>query len=150
VHGVDENEPWYGHEDVDETTFRPYRKRLPAKPRDGMLLVAATFRLADGSALDGFVTPVSPEMPESGLGQLGHVQPHVFSRLGDLIGFWYGIRDPRPLIQLQYERLQRDRAAIFPIAYPSKAGLCTKAVSGEIPGFCWRTPTKLRTPEVVR
>lgn len=57
-HVPDYDEPWYG--DTDEETFRPFLESLPAGPESGMLLVHAVLTLADGTRLEGFVTPAFP------------------------------------------------------------------------------------------
>lgn len=70
-HTFDYDEPWY--DDTDEETFRPWTAPLPVDPADGMFLVRASFRLADGRELGGFVTPAAPNDADD----LGLIQPHM-------------------------------------------------------------------------
>jgi hypothetical protein len=85
-HGVDSDEAWY--DETDEATFRRWRGRLPAGPADGMLLVKASMRFADGSSHPGFLTPAFA-------GDLGIQQPQVFIGARGF-GFWGGLLGVSP------------------------------------------------------
>ena len=138
VHGIDQDEPWYENEEIDEETFRPYTGDLPVSTTDGILLVAATLQLADGTEYPGFLTPIEPMPEASPLDRMRASQPSLFARSGVAIDFWTGIYDPRDDLARYYQLLDHPPAAVFPIVYRSRPGLCEKSVlSGEIPGFCW-------------
>lgn len=132
VHLMDYDEPWY--DDTDETDFRPWTGKLPVSPEDGMYLVRATFTLADGRVLNGFLTPQIDSEPLN----LGIIQPQVFLPSGTLTDFWDGMfkRDPNERTIL-YVELGKDPAAIFPIHFAAEKGLAKGHVCGSIPGFCW-------------
>jgi hypothetical protein len=139
VHGTDQDEPWYNDDEVDEETFRPFDGPLPADLDEGMLLVAATIRLADGTEFPGFFTPENSGLIAFNVDNLGTTQPILFTNDDTVaMSFWSGMVDPRPFIQDCYRSLKRTRDAIFPIVYTAKTGLCLGPNSGEIPGFCWR------------
>ena len=61
VHGADVPAPW--HDDADEETFRPWPGALPVGSEDGFFLVRASFTLADGTILPGFVSPQTETPP---------------------------------------------------------------------------------------
>src|SRR4029453_10996720 len=65
-HIIDHDEPW--HNQTDEETFRPWAGAVPVDPQEAMFLVRATFELADGTKLSGFVTPAQVQ-------ELGMMQP---------------------------------------------------------------------------
>ncbi len=90
VHGLDEDEPWYDDDTVDEETFRPWTGGLPVGPEEGMLLVAAAFRAADGEMYDGFVTPTFGE-GDIAVREIGAVQPVLFTPDGAQVAFWAGL-----------------------------------------------------------
>jgi hypothetical protein len=146
-HGTDSHEPW--HDDVDEDAFRPWRGTLPADPSEGMLLVAATLTLNDGTTLDGFITPAflkDQDRPDV----LGTVQPQMFLPSGKLAGFWEGMF-ARPAAERAalYTDLSRPPERVFPIRFEAYPGLATGVVTGRIDGFYWQP--KLRgTPSISR
>ena len=113
-HVADHEEPWY--DDTDEETFRPCTDALPVHPRLGMLLVHAELVLADGTRLEGFVTPAVEKAlagPDAGLGLM---QPQLFAPTGQRISFWDGMF-ARPSAQREavYTVLGRRPAAVFPL-----------------------------------
>jgi hypothetical protein len=56
VHNYDYGQPW--HRFSDEQTFRPWTGPLPFTEERGVVLVTATFELADGSRYSGYVRAV--------------------------------------------------------------------------------------------
>ena len=138
VHSLDYGEPWY--DAADEETFRPWTGKLPVSPEDGMFLVRATFKLADGRVLDGFVTPQIDSEPVD----LGIIQPQVFLPSGTRSDFWDGMfKREAKARQIVYLELGKDPKAIFPIRFAAEEGLAMGQVAGSIPGFCWRPKNKV-------
>jgi hypothetical protein len=129
---ADYDEPWY--DDTDEETFRPWIADGPVSAKDGIFLVRAKLRLADGRVFVGFVTPQSRKEPLS----LGTMQPYLFLPSGRPFGFWDGMFK-RPMSQRKviYQELGGDPKAIFPIRFAAEKGITTGRVAGTIPGLCW-------------
>ena len=126
-HLADYDEPWY--DDTDEETFRPYTGALPADVPNGMLLVKATFALADGSSYPGFLTPASEP------GDIGTQQPYLF--FGDqCFSFWGGIVGISPEErQSLYIALGKTPAEIFPLRFSVDPALAAGHTSGRLDGF---------------
>jgi hypothetical protein len=133
VHVIDYEEDWYN--ETDEETFRPWDGNLPADPSETMFLVKAGLTLADGSEYDGFITP----QQESGEPDLGTMQPYLFTKSGELVGFWFGMFQPSQKdINGIYEKLSKNANQVFPIQFEAQDGIATGIVNGMIPGFCRR------------
>jgi hypothetical protein len=130
-HGTDSEEPW--HDATNEETFRPWLNDLPVDPSEGMLLVAATFTLADGSSCDGFVTPAM-DSGRNDASVLGTMQPHMFLPTGRQQAFWQGMFPRAADRQQLYDDLGRTDG-IFPIAFKVRPGLTTGLDRGQIDGF---------------
>lgn len=147
-HVPDYDEPWYG--DTDEETFRPFLESLPAGPSSGMLLVHAALTLADGTPLEGFVTPAFPEDvagPDSGLGTM---QPQLFLPSGRRESFWDG-GFPRSAEARQalYAELGRTVDAVFPIEFRTSPDLTHEVAAGIVNGFYARARSFFRERIVV-
>ena len=133
-HTADYEDVWYG--ETDEETFRPFLDALPAGPEHGMLLVHADLTLADGTRLEGFVTPASPQDPTAPDSILGSIQPQLFLPSGRREMFWGGVltrsADEREAF---YAELGRAPDAVFPISFAAKPGLTGGVAAGSIEGF---------------
>lgn len=137
-HSFDYGQPWY--DDTDEESFRPWTGELPIGPEEGMLLVSATFQMADGRSAKGFMTPQHIEDEAD----LGTTQPHMFLTSGEVASFWDGIKQqPANVRSRLYQCLGSDPKRIFPISFAADEGLATGRVSGVIPGFCWKPKDKV-------
>ena len=133
-HVTDYNQPWY--DETDEETFRPWREATPVDPAQTMFLVRASLRLADGTALRGFITPQSPQ-DNGGKPDLGLIQPEVFLPSGKRVSFWFGMMDPpKNEISEFYTALGKTGADIFPLTFNVETWLAIGVVSGSVPGFC--------------
>jgi hypothetical protein len=132
-HTTDYDEEW--HDETDEETFRPRLGVLPGDPSEGMLLVAATLRLADGTALPGFLTPAFPEERDP-VAAMGTIQPQLFLPSGRRESFWDGMfprsDDARRAF---YAELGRTPEQVFPISFLASTDLASGLVSGCIDGF---------------
>lgn len=130
VHTVDYDEPWY--DDTDEETFRPWTERLPVSAAEGMLLVRASFRLADGRTLPGFLTPPGPDEEAS----LGIIQPLLFLPNGQQLPFWFGMAKPDlSTLRSSLEAIPAAIPKVFPIRFRGERGLTEGVVSGQLDGF---------------
>ena len=120
-----------GEEGQDEATVRPYELQGPLDPSEGMFIVRARLRLADGTQLKGYMTP-----PVQGDSSLGTLQPAVVVRDGQ-ISFWCGMLEPeRGHITASYARLGKASASeVFPLRFESDVPLVDGPITGELPGF---------------
>jgi len=127
-HSFDNDEPWY--DDTDEETFRPWAGSLPVDPSDGMFLVRATLRTADGREFAGFVTPAVPQAGPD----LGLLQPNL-AAAARFFAFWGGIAGVSPEEKAAFYSLLHADAGIFPIRFSCDAALASGVCSGLIAGF---------------
>src|SRR2546426_6168227 len=74
-----------GEEGQDEATVRPYEVSQALDPSHGMFVVRASFTFADGSKMDGYLTP-----PVQGNDTPGTLQPVIVTTAGQ-VGLWCGI-----------------------------------------------------------
>jgi hypothetical protein len=126
-HSADYEQPWY--EDTDEATFRPWTDGFPVSPRDGMVLVRATFQTADGSQHPGFITPAFEE------GDLGTMQPSIFAG-SRRFSFWGGMFGIGPAErQALSAALSKGPELIFPTRFSVDAHLANGVVVGQVDGF---------------
>jgi hypothetical protein len=133
-HSFDYNEPWY--EDTDEATFRPWEGPLPVDPSEGMFLVRAVLRAADGREFRGFLTPASTNAGY----ELGLIQPCLAAG-GKFFGFWWGLQGVASSMKdAFYAELGSTPDRIFPMNFACSAALATGVCSGTIDGF-YSSPT---------
>jgi hypothetical protein len=119
-----------GEEGQDEATVRPYEVSGALDPSDGMFVVRASFTLADGSKLEGYLTP-----PVQGDDTIGTLQPIIVTARGQ-VGFWCGIRSPSPdELAQSYRSLGRDASRVFPVCFESQVELVGGPVRGSLAGF---------------
>jgi len=130
-HIADYEEPWY--DDTDEETFRPWIGSLPVDASEGMTLARADFTLADGTRLEGFLTPAVDGDP---IGPLGIMQPRLFLPDGTLGAFWEGRfgRDASEHAAF-YQTLGKTAAQVFPVRCTVPAGLATGITTAVLEGF---------------
>lgn len=119
-----------GEEDQDEATVRPFSVEGVLDPSDGMFIVRASFRLADGSAMSGYLTP--GVQGERGLDTL---QPAIVTDQGQ-VSFWCGIMQPGAAhIAACYAIMGKPPCEVFPLSFSSQVSLVGGIVSGTVPGF---------------
>ena len=119
-----------GEEGQDEATVRPYKISGKLNPSDGMFVVRATFTLADGSKMQGYLTP-----PIQGADGLGTLQPIIIIKRGQIL-FWYGVLAPdAQRLAQNYEKLGRSPSEIFPVKVTSDIELVDGPIHAIIPGF---------------
>jgi hypothetical protein len=120
-----------GEEGQDEATVRPYEPHGPLDPGDGMFIVRARLKLADGTQVRGYLTP-----PVQGDSSLRTLQPAVVVD-GGQVSFWCGTLAPEPAqVAACYARLGKASASgVFPVRFESDVELVGGPVAGELPGF---------------
>ena len=119
-----------GEEGRDESTVRAYTASAPLDPADRMFVVRAVFTLADGSKLQGYLTPPGPD--EASIGTL---QPIVVTDRGQ-VRFWCGTAAPNSKrLAHNYELLGKDAKHVFPVRFESDVELAGGQVRGSVPGF---------------
>jgi hypothetical protein len=120
-----------GEEGQDEATVRPYEVHGPVDPSEGMFIVRARMRSADGTEFKGYLTP-----PAQGDSSLGVLQPVVVVG-GGQVSFWCGMLELGPgHIAASYDRLGKSVATeVFPLQFESDVALIGGPLTGELPGF---------------
>jgi len=121
-----------GEEGQDEATVRPQPVVEPVDPADGMVVVKASFTLADGTTMAGYVTPPSPYS-----GGLGTIQPQIITQQGQ-VPFWCGAFKPTSDVLAQnYGRLGRTADKVFPVHFTSEVEVVGGPVTGILKGFLY-------------
>jgi len=111
----------------DETTVRPYKVSGSLDPSEGMFIVCASFTLADGSKMHGYLAP-----PAKGDDSLGTIQPVIITA-DRQVGFWCGVISPSvEQLAQHYRSLGRDASRVFPIRFESQVALTGGPVRGSI------------------
>jgi len=117
-----------GEEGQDEATVRPFEYTAPLDPSEGTFVVQAEFLLADGTNMQGYLSP-SPQ------NELGYTQPIIISEKGQ-INFWSGIMQPsQESITSTYNSLEKSSEQVFPLAFKSNVALLGGTIEGVIHGF---------------
>ena len=119
-----------GEDDQDEETFRPRESSGPVDPLEAIYLVHASFLLADGATLDGYLTPPNP-----GQSRLGVEHPVILTPFGGVMFYSGAIQPSKEKISENYKMLGREAKRVFPIRFQSKVELLGGKVTGTIPGF---------------
>jgi hypothetical protein len=120
-----------GEPGQDEATVKP-RADLDTgvAPEEGLFVVRAEFKAADGSAFDGFVTPEPA-------GDLGAVQPSVVTNEGH-VSFWFGMVKPdSEALGKSYATLGVKRGELFPITFRTVVPVNGRSMDGDVPGFMY-------------
>ena len=133
-----------GEEGQDEATVRPYSLPGPADASEGMAVVKASFILADGTQMFGFLTP--PTTLDAG--GLGTIQPQIITPQGQ-VSFWYGVLEPtQEHLKKSYERLGRDAKEVFPVRFKSEVEVVGGPVTGTLNGFLYMEMENERIHEI--
>jgi hypothetical protein len=142
-HIIDYEEQWY--DSTDEETFRPWIDKFPVSPDFAMFLLKAELKLKNGEVFPGFITPCLKSVYKNE-NDLGLIQPQIFTKKGERIGFWTGMF-PIDKVQIDsfYELLNNEPDKIFPIDFKAIDGLSIGVTSGKINGFL----TKGKDNEVI-
>lgn len=117
-------------EGQDEATVRPYSASGPLDESDGMFVVRARFELADGTVLDGYLTPAV-----EGLDGLETYQPTIVTQNGQ-VPLWFGLFPPGPDERHRlYGMLAKNTTAVFPLKFSSSVDLRRGPVTATVSGF---------------
>jgi hypothetical protein len=133
-YALDEEE----HEDQDERTVRPYSAKPPLEQGQAYLIVRASFYLADGTRMTGYIKPLELD-DASRLKPLipADMDPVIVTSQGQ-IEFWYGASQP-DLDELarNYARLNKGPLEVFPIRFASDVEVLNSITEGVLEGFLY-------------
>jgi hypothetical protein len=110
-----------------------------------VFVVRAVFTLADGSRLQGYVTP-----PWGDDASMGTLQPVIVTERGQ-VRFWCGTATPgaKRLAQ-NYAFLGKDATQVFPARFESDVELAGRPVKGSLQGFLVLEDFETRKTKTVR
>lgn len=133
-----------GEDEQDEATVRPVSLAISLDAVEVMCVAKANFRLADGTAMDGYLSPGVPDDTHP-----GHLQPAILCKHGQ-VSFWCGIVEPsRDQLDAAYAALEKSPQEIFPISF-SLAVPGSYQIAGTIEGFLVLGATDLDGLTVIR
>lgn len=119
-------------EGQDEATARPYHYTPPLNPNDGMFVVRADFALADGTLMEGYLTPAVQRVSN-----IGTFQPVIITKQGQ-VAFWFGIFEPDSgMISQNYRLLGKDASQVFPTRFKSAVEILGGPIEGKLEGFLY-------------
>jgi hypothetical protein len=157
VHNFDSDEPWY--EQADEETYRPWTGSLPFAENRGIVLIAATFTLADGSVYPGYCTAVRENwdaparayttpggtrvVPQSWSEMHGGAKLSILALQNPTLFVSnrpvdFHLRIPerrRKAVQDFYATIQKKPFEVFPTSFGAEPGLAVGIVSGSLEGL---------------
>jgi len=119
-----------GNEGQDEATVRPFDADFPFDPSDGMFVVKATFQLADGTRLPGYLTP-----PLEGEPSIDAIQPVIVTKRGQVMPWLGAVAVAPDVLHSAYDKLERTAAAVFPVRYSAVIELVGGPIAGTLNGF---------------
>lgn len=127
-----------GEENQDEATVRPLVGLGPIDPANGMQIIKAKFKLADGTTAQGYLTP-----PVVRDGDLGTIQPAIVTDKGQ-VSFWCGpVAPSSENLAESYRILSKNPLDVFPLSFESVVEVVDGPITGFVPGFMvledWRT-----------
>lgn len=113
----------------DEETVRPFVYTSPLDPGDGIMVVPASFTLADGTEMSGYLTPTHQGK------DIGYIRPTIITEAGQ-VGFWFGVGSLGPgKVSQYYSKLRKGPLQVFPLYFRSNVALIGGSVEGTIMGF---------------
>jgi hypothetical protein len=119
-------------EGQDEATIRPYTDK--PDPAAGMFVVRALFSLADGTKLQGYLTPPAPQDRDD----LGIIQPIITTENGQVNIWWGAMKPSRDELEKYYVLLDNKEASeIFPLKFNSIIEIEGGPVEGVVHGFLY-------------
>jgi len=132
-----------GEEGQDEATVRPYSLPGPPDPSESMVVLKASFILADGTQLSGYITPPTPDATG-----LRTIQPQIITPHGQ-VSFWYGVLGPtQEHVKESYDRLGRDALKVFPVRFWSEVEVAGGPITGTLNGFLYMEMENERIHEI--
>jgi hypothetical protein len=126
------------NEGQDSRTVRPYTMLVPLDPRQSRFIVRATFHLADGTKMTGYIKPII-------LDEIGLMKPLVPIDMHPIIvterervTFWYAASKPdRDEIEQNYVRLNKGPSEVFPIKFAADIEVVDSITEGSLEGFLY-------------
>jgi hypothetical protein len=127
-----------GIEGQDERTVKPYRASPPLDPHRAYFIVRASFHLADGTQIKGYIRPVTlseskfmkPIVPID-------MNPIIISQQGR-VAFWYGASKPdSEEISKNYRMLNKEPSEVFPVRFASDVEVLDSIIEGTLEGFLY-------------
>lgn len=125
-------------EGQDERTVRPYLASPPLDPHGAHFIVRASFHLADGTQMMGYIRPITlsrsefmkPVVPAD-------MNPIIITQQGQ-VAFWYGTLKPSPEeISQNYRMLNKKPFEVFPIKFTSDVEVLDSIAEGTLEGFLY-------------
>lgn len=122
----------------DERTVKPYLASPPLDPHGAYFIVRASFHLADGTQMMGYIRPITlsgseltkPVVPAD-------MNPIIITEQGQ-VAFWYGALKPGPEeISQNYRMLNKKPSEVFPIKFASDVEVLDSVVAGTLEGFLY-------------
>jgi hypothetical protein len=121
-----------GEEGQDEATVRPFQFIPPLKPSDGLFVILSDFILADGTRMQGYLTPPAQETNDVRMSQ-----PIIMTEHGQ-VALWYGILKPSAeTISENYRLLNKTSAQVFPVRFKSTVEMQGGSIEGMLDGFLY-------------
>jgi hypothetical protein len=121
-----------GTEGQDEATVKPSDDSEVPGYSPGAYVMAADFKLSDGSSMEGYIYSSEPD-------DFSCAQPNIIVESGQ-INFWFGIRVPEvEKLKRIYERLGKTSGQLFPLGYKTRVEINGSRLNGTIKGFGART-----------
>ena len=134
-----------GEEGQVEATVKPHILIPPLDPGQGMFVMRAYFILADGSRMEGYLSP-----PCQDDNSLGIIQPTIITLQGQ-VSFWLGAFGPRPEdISEGYTFLNKKASQVFPIQFGSLVPTNRGLVEGTLDGFYYQQSPSDTTEHVTK
>jgi hypothetical protein len=132
-HIIDYDEDWY--DDTDEETYRPWTETNNDIIRETNCLVKTRLTLFSGDIYSGISSPeITDEQKNEN--DLGGIQPHIFTRDGELFGFWSGMfQRNNKFLNSFYSAMGKSKDQIFPIKFEAETSQNGMTTSGTINGF---------------
>jgi hypothetical protein len=125
-----------GDEGREERTVRPYLNSPSLDPDQAYFIVRASFRLADGTRMTGYIKPIT--LSDPGLTKPlvpADMDPIIVTERGQ-VPFWYGASKPGPEeISKNYQLLNKEPSDVFPIEFASDIEVLDSIGEGRLEGF---------------
>jgi hypothetical protein len=125
-------------EGQNERTVRPYHAPPPLDPYRAHFIVRASFHLADGTQMKGYIKPVTLSEPKF-MELVVPIDLHpIIITEQSRVAFWYGASKPDlEEISQNYRTLNKKPPEVFPIKFASDVEVLDSIVEGTLEGFLY-------------
>jgi hypothetical protein len=127
-------------EEQDEATVRPYSK-VPVDPSDGLQVIRATFTLADGTKLIGFVSSTPPTLQSD----ISSQQPVILLEKVHILLYFGIFRPDAAKIDSYLYALGKSAAEVFPLRYKTEIDVIGGCIEGAVAGFSYLKDGEIKT-----